>query len=331
MTPHEGTRIHSFSAVLSRGYPLRSELQGMPMAGKRLEEVFDGQRRPVSNAPPLLCSTQTSWAGFLLERDTCRVGSAGTLLYPYTSLVFVTSGSITVTDHALKGDKVFVAPEGSLTIWPAGYESRSISWGPERPDARAEMLRVQVNPLLLTRLAPEDVGILARQLTQRSAIVDDCLSALLRAMETEVSTGCPAGRLFGESVSLALAAQLAQRYTAESTPLHAVAGGLSHRQCERVHDYVRDNLHGDTSLVELATLTGLSPRHFAVAFRKSMGLSPHQYILRMRIEEAKRLLAKHRLSIAEISVALGFSSQNHFTEVFRRMVGTTPGRYGREH
>jgi AraC family transcriptional regulator len=303
----------------------------MPMAGRRLEEVFDGRRRPVCEAPPLLCSTQTPWAGFLLERDACREGSATSLLYPHTSLVLVTSGSIAVTDRALRGEKHFVAAEGTVTLWPAGYESRSISWAPERTGAAAEMLRVQLDQSVLARLAPEDHCIAEQPLVQRSAIDDQAVQGMLRIMETEVSTGCPAGRLFGESISLALATHLARRHARGAVKPCSVSGGLSHAQCERVHDYVLDHLDGDTSLAELATVTGLSPRHFAVAFRRTVGMTPHQYVLRTRIQEAKNLLATHRLAIAEIAVSLGFASQSHFTEVFRRVVGTTPARYRHGH
>ena len=58
-----------------------------------------------------------------------------------------------------------------------------------------------------------------------------------------------------------------------------------------------------------------------------MGVTPHQYVMRERVGEAKRLLAKGHMSVAEVALTVGFASQSHFTDLFRRAVGTTPKRY----
>ena len=77
-------------------------------------------------------------------------------------------------------------------------------------------------------------------------------------------------------------------------------------------------------------MVGLSSSHFARAFRTSVGISPHQYVIGQRIGEARRLLAARRLSVAEVALALGFADQSHFAEAFRKATGTTPGRYRQE-
>ena len=74
----------------------------------------------------------------------------------------------------------------------------------------------------------------------------------------------------------------------------------------------------------------LSPKHFLVAFRNSVGVTPHQYVIRERVREATRLLAARRMSVAEVALTLGFSSQSHFTEIFQKAIGTTPKRYQQE-
>jgi len=87
------------------------------------------------------------------------------------------------------------------------------------------------------------------------------------------------------------------------------------------------HIGADTSLETLAELAQLSPHHFATVFKASIGLPPHQYILRQRIAKAKELLADNRMSLAEISYVLGFPSQAHFTTMFGKLVGVTPGAY----
>jgi AraC family transcriptional regulator len=77
----------------------------------------------------------------------------------------------------------------------------------------------------------------------------------------------------------------------------------------------------------MADQLDMGPCHFARAFKESAGVSPHQYVLRRRIERALQLLKGTQPSLAEMSRELGFSSQGHFTTVFRRLVGVSPSNY----
>jgi AraC-like DNA-binding protein len=84
------------------------------------------------------------------------------------------------------------------------------------------------------------------------------------------------------------------------------------------------NLLEDIRLPELAGVTGLSPSRFARAFKISMGLTPHRWLVEQRIHRAKRLMAKNGKSISVAAHLAGFASQSHFTKAFRRVTGTTP-------
>ncbi len=108
-------------------------------------------------------------------------------------------------------------------------------------------------------------------------------------------------------------------------PMHR--GGLPPGRLRRVIDYIQGHLSGDISLTHLADVAKMSPFHFAHVFKESTGISPHQYVLQERVEKAKLLLSGNRLSLAEIGYALGFPSQSHFTTIFRKKVGTTPGAF----
>ncbi len=93
--------------------------------------------------------------------------------------------------------------------------------------------------------------------------------------------------------------------------------------------FIRENL-GETLTVErLANLAMLSPGYFSENFTRATGRSPHAYVTEMRIEAAKELLAVPQISLAEVAVRCGFSSQSHLTRVFGRDVGVTPGAYRR--
>ena len=95
----------------------------------------------------------------------------------------------------------------------------------------------------------------------------------------------------------------------------------------RVLEYIHANDSGNISLAAMAKIAEVTPHHFASLFTKATGLSPHQYVLRTRIERAKIHLRDEMLSVAQVSRLTGFRTQEHFTKVFRRIVGVTPSAF----
>jgi AraC family transcriptional regulator len=105
------------------------------------------------------------------------------------------------------------------------------------------------------------------------------------------------------------------------------ASALTSKALARLEDYVVAHL-GDRILVaDLARQTGLSPNHFAASFTRQTGRSPHRFVLAIRIERARAMLAGSTASLAQVAQDCGFASQQHLTNVFRRHLCTTPGRY----
>jgi len=95
----------------------------------------------------------------------------------------------------------------------------------------------------------------------------------------------------------------------------------------RVTEYIQQNLDKDLTLAELADVVYMSPYHFARLFKGSTGVPPHRFVVRQRIARARGALATSELSIAQISRMVGFRTPSHFTTVFRRVTGITPGGY----
>lgn len=83
----------------------------------------------------------------------------------------------------------------------------------------------------------------------------------------------------------------------------------------------------DHSVEALAGLAGLTPSHFCRVFKQATNLTPHQFVLKTRLEKAQDMLATTSVSIAEISESLGFNSQSHFTRAFRDFSGRPPGAW----
>jgi AraC family transcriptional regulator len=100
--------------------------------------------------------------------------------------------------------------------------------------------------------------------------------------------------------------------------------GLTHTQLQRLLDYIHTHIDRDLSLTELASVINISPTYFASLFKKIMVISPHQYVIQQRVEQAKMMLKRTDLEIADIALQVGFSSQSHLTQQFKRFTGMTP-------
>jgi AraC family transcriptional regulator len=110
---------------------------------------------------------------------------------------------------------------------------------------------------------------------------------------------------------------------------HRFRGGLPGGALRRVRGYIDSHIGERISLDELARQAGVSRFHFARQFRLSTGESPMEHLRRVRIERSKSILQARGSTIAEVAARLGFSDQSHFTRIFGRLVGVSPGSFAR--
>ncbi len=102
---------------------------------------------------------------------------------------------------------------------------------------------------------------------------------------------------------------------------------LSKDMIAKLDTYITENIERNLCLSELANLCDLSMHHFARSFKSEIGKTPYQYILDRRLALARRMLTTTSQSIADIAYEVGFSSQSHMTDLFRKILGTTPAKY----
>src|SRR5215472_15973402 len=167
------------------------------------------------------------------------------------------------------------------------------------------------------------------ELHPRWKMTDARLSSLLAAVNSERVAGFPNGRLFLDSVEQALAVALVNGYAVRHRPVRTYRGGLSPARLRRVKEFVHAKMEDELQLSVLAQSVGLSTPHFSEMFRKSTGETPHQFVLRIRVERAKEMLRSAESRVLDVAIACGFKTQQHFARVFRHVCGTSPTEYRR--
>jgi AraC family transcriptional regulator len=161
-------------------------------------------------------------------------------------------------------------------------------------------------------------------------LVDARVGALAAAVNAERVAGFPSGRLFLDSVEQALAVALVNGYAVRHRSVQTHRGGLGSARLRRIKEFVHAKIEDDLTLCEMAQAVELSTAYFSRMFRKSTGESPHQFLLRQRVERAKEMLRSANARVMDVAVACGFKSQQHFAQVFRHVCGASPTDYRQE-
>ena len=140
----------------------------------------------------------------------------------------------------------------------------------------------------------------------------------------------PSGRLFLDGVEQALAIALVGGYAVRDYSVRVYRGGLGPARLRRVTELVHAKLEDELTLAELAESVGLSTAHFSEMFRQSTGETPHQFVLRHRMDRAKEMLRGADVRVLDVAVACGFKTQQHFARVSRWKCGSSPTEYRRQ-
>jgi AraC family transcriptional regulator len=156
---------------------------------------------------------------------------------------------------------------------------------------------------------------------------DPRLSAMVAAVHAEMVAGFPSGRLFLDSVEQAMAITLVNGHAVRHRPVQIYRGGLGAARLRKIKELVRAKMEDDLTLEDMAQSVGLSTAHFARMFRKSTGETPHQFVLRQRLERAKAMLRAPDARVLDVAVACGFKTQQHFAQAFRDVWGASPTEY----
>lgn len=293
------------------------------MRDQQIPLAIDKQGKLIEFTSRLWSAIEQPWAGLAVEEH--RIGPTGSLSdfgvkNPLVGLCIGGKAEITIGCGS-RAKRVMSKP-GRIIILGPGYEQETISWSGVR-----KTLYVDVEAQKLAHLLPEHDDLAAGPIEPKFGVVDPQLASLMLGMQREIKAGCPGGRLYSEYLSLAFLTYLSARYASRKPPDRRLSYRLSALQVRRVCEYISENISRNLALAELARITGLSPHYFSYLFKNTVGITPHQYVMRERIRVSRRLLASRAASISEIALDVGFANQSHFTEAFRKVTGMTPRKY----
>jgi len=208
-----------------------------------------------------------------------------------------------------------------VCVIPAGLAHRA------QLEGMSEHLALYLDPGVVTRAAQashvSDSVEVIEKYSETDAVINNVAMALLAELEARQL----GGQLYADSLANVLAVHLLRNYTAVGIQIPHRVGGLSGRKLQEVTSFMSENCTRELRLEDLARIAGLSTFHFAREFKKMTGASPHQYLMKIRIQRAKSLLKGSSIPLIEVGLQSGFSHQSHFTRLFRRFTGTTPQSY----
>ncbi len=298
-----------------------------PARGRVL--AFDGRlgaHRPIVSESPVISSAGRDWRGFLFELHHVVGQELLDVEVPHT-LVGLHLGLPTRVEVRMDGPFVEkVVQPGDVTIIPAGSKY-SVRFAEQ-----AEFVIISLDPELLTRASRVVYGDDSSRLCVLWFHRDLFISETIQNIRMAVEQPGQIDRTFAETLVSSLAMHLVRHFDqTKGQSAGRKAGGLSHTQLERTVEFIRNTPYRDISLRTMSAAADLSPFHFARMFKLSTGLSPHQFVLKRRLEIGAVMLKTGSHAISDIASELGFADQSHFTMHFKRAHGIAPAAYRRQH
>jgi AraC family transcriptional regulator len=231
--------------------------------------------------------------------------------------------------HQLVGDRRYTGlySKGDISITPAHIPASY------RAEGHDHYFHVQIPAQFVQSVAESAAELDPNrvELITEFRVRDPQLEQTLMLLRSELHKGGGwVGQLYVESLANLLVVHLLREYSTAQSRIALYEGGLGDRKILQISEYIHANLDQSIKLADLADLAGMSQFHFSRMFKQSMGISPHQYLLQQRVEQAKQLLRQSKLAIAEIALQCGFNSQSHLSKHFREATGMTPSDYRKD-
>jgi AraC family transcriptional regulator len=253
------------------------------------------------------------WPGMRSEYSWIPPGEAPSLTGPNQVGVSFSAHGGTVYETAGRTREADI-PDGSVFVTGA----QAVTW--LRVRETTEAVEVYLAPQLLRSAAGGEPD-----LEPALAVCDGMVVAVCSVLRQAHTAGVVLSDVASSTLAHRLAQHLVTHYGRPRRRAQRPRGRLAKEAVDTVAQYVDAELAGPLTLERLAKVVYLSPFHFAHAFKATTGLSPHQFVVRRRVERATALLVSVADPVEQVAAAVGFSNVSHFRRLFRRYVGVLPG------
>lgn len=278
----------------------------------------------ITHAAPFLLKRDAAWDGIKLTHYKFAAGELPEHHHPDHLITLALGDGCGGEIRTASGLRVRGQTRGSVAVIPSGQSFSA------RLESPSEHLAIYLDPALVLRAAASGSrsdrsnGV---EVVEQCTPSDPVISGVGMALFAELESAGLGGRLYAESLANVLAVHLLRHYTNSTDRPQKFTGGLSGKKLRQVMDFIAGSFESDLSLADLAEVAGMSPFHFAREFKRTTGTTPHQYLIKFRVDRAKAMLTESEMPLVEVSSRTGFSHQSHFTRLFRKLTGTTPQSY----
>jgi AraC family transcriptional regulator len=270
-----------------------------------------------------LSSRGLSWSAVHIER---REIDPSSIAFPagateHLVAVSLSSGRIT-RELSGKSETTGLVP-GSVALQPCSVPMRW-SW-----DTRLSLTLLALDPAFLVQVAREAFGLRPDEVDLVPAIrrSDPVVATIVATLSREASEAQPGNEVYAQSLAHILAVHLLRQYNRRKPQASQAAQPVASAPAARAVQFIQERFADDIALADIAAAARVSPYHLARVFKQATGMSPHQYLIQVRVNNARALLmaGAGKRSVADVAEAVGFADQSHLTRHMKRLLGVTPG------
>jgi AraC family transcriptional regulator len=274
--------------------------------------------------PPILLSHQSGWQNIHLARYQLPAWEIPEIASPQHTIILARAKQPTLSEIMFEGKVLKLQHQrniANISIVPADLPI-SVNWNQE-----VEFTHCYLDRTFVERVAYESVHPDRTEIDLTTIELDPLIWQIGSSLATVLETAPQHSRFYADSMATALAAHLLQFYTTQKHVLRADPDGLSPSALDLAIEYINAHLSEDISLVALATELGVSQYYLCQSFKRSIGMTPHKYLIQQRVERSVQLLKCPDITILEIAIACGFANSSHFAKCFRQQLGISPTQF----
>jgi AraC family transcriptional regulator len=196
-------------------------------------------------------------------------------------------------------------------------------------DKSLEFIHFYLEPSFVSHVAHEEINPDRVEILFKPNKADLLIYQICLALKADLNVDGSGTGFYADSMATTLAAHLLRHYSTHKYQLRQYEDGFSKHKLQQTFDYINAKLYENVSLTEIATELDMSQYYFCRLFKKSTGITPHQYLIQQRVERAKELLRQpeNKIKIADVAMDCGFANPSHFAKHFRKYTGVSPKQF----